>query len=198
MKKIYIVDTGVTNIASVLVALKRLAVEGMVTRSVSDLSSASWVMLPGVGSFAAGMESLRRYQLDVALSQRIAQQRPTFAICLGMQLLGMRSEESPGIEGLGLIESSATKFSPPFRVPHFGWNQVRSDDPFFGDGYAYFANSYRFIDTAQGWSAAWTEHGQRFVSAIRQGPVVATQFHPELSGGYGQRLLQQWIGESAC
>ncbi|MCE2883127.1 MAG: imidazole glycerol phosphate synthase subunit HisH [Planctomycetaceae bacterium] len=153
-------------------------------------------MLPGVGAFAPAMKRLRESGLVEPLQERVGQGGPTLAICLGLQLLGRASEESPGTEGLGIIDSCATRFDGPVRVPQMGWNLVEPERGFEAAlaGHAYFANSYRLVTRPAGWSAAWSTHGGRFVAAIQRGSVVACQFHPELSGAYGRDLLRSWLG----
>jgi imidazoleglycerol phosphate synthase glutamine amidotransferase subunit HisH len=115
-----------------------------------------------------------------------------------MQLLGASSEETPGVAGLGIVDVGATRFPAGVTVPHFGWNTVDPESGFGGceRGYAYFANSYRFElgadDAPEGWAVATSDHGGRFIAAMRRGAVLACQFHPELSGAWGAALIRGW------
>lgn len=190
-----IIDTGVANTASVLAALKRCGLEASVSAATRDVERAAYVVLPGVGAFAAGMDRLNRAGLVAPLLDRIGSGRPTLAICLGMQLLCRASEESPGIEGLGVIDAEIGSFPENVRRPQFGWNLVTPGLCCGGitPGYAYFANSYRLGSAPDGWSAAMSEHGGPFVAALERGGVLACQFHPELSGAWGGELLRGWI-----
>jgi glutamine amidotransferase len=128
------------------------------------------------------------------LQDRIESGRPTLAICLGMQLLAEASDESTGVQGLGVISGRAERFGADVRTPQFGWNTVQPSESFgFADaGYAYYANSYRIVKAPEGWAPAWSDHGGRFVAALRRGRVLACQFHPELSGTWGLGLLGAW------
>ena len=140
------------------------------------------------------MSALREDGLDLAVRERVEYERPLLAICLGLQLLCISSEESPGIEGLGVFKSSVQRLPDTVRVPQFGWNTVNPGNTSLPErGHAYYANSYCVADTPHGWACATTEHGKRFVAAAERGPVLACQFHPELSGRWGTRVIQHWL-----
>ena len=199
MTQVAIVDSGVANLASISSAFGRLAVDVSVTRSPDAVAAASHVVLPGVGSFAAGMAALRGAGLDRAVLQAFHDDKPLLAVCLGMQLLGESSEESPGVAGLGLVPGRFRSLPAVVRVPHLGWNGVRAPDgaAVLASGDAAFANSYCLTDAPAGWEAAWTTHGIRFVAALTRGRTVACQFHPELSGAYGMQLIERWLAGTA-
>ena len=156
------------------------------------------MVLPGVGAFAAGMARLRQLRLVEALRARLAAGRPTLAICLGLQLLCEASEESPSVEGLGVLAARITRFEGDVRVPQLGWNQVvpNAACQLLEEGHAYFANSYRLVDAPDGWRAARTDHGGPFVAALERDALLACQFHPELSGAWGAALLSRWLGRA--
>jgi imidazole glycerol phosphate synthase glutamine amidotransferase subunit len=141
------------------------------------------------------MAELGQKGLAEPVRERIRSNRPTLAICLGLQLLAEGSEESPGVGGLRVFSGSAARFTGNVRVPQLGWNEIVPDAGcrFLERGYAYFANSYRLAEAPSGWSVAWAEHGERFVAAMERGAALACQFHPELSGAWGLRLLQRWL-----
>ena len=130
------------------------------------------------------------------MRERVAAGRPTLAICLGMQLLGTASEESPGAEGLGVFPATARRFPSTVVAPQLGWNEVRPAEGarILARGYAYFANSYRLESVPDGWTGTLADHGGPFVAALERGDVVACQFHPELSGAFGRGLLTRWLG----
>jgi len=191
-----IVDTGLANMASVRAAFERLGVETSVTLDPAAIECAELVVLPGVGSFGAGMARLREGGLKGVLRDRINRDGATLAVCLGMQLLCARSEESPGVAGLSMVDATVRRFPAGVRTPQMGWNRVVSQlpAPFQRSGsWAYFANSYRVAESSPGWQVAWTDYGGRFVSAMRRGRVLACQFHPELSGAWGESLLARWV-----
>jgi imidazole glycerol-phosphate synthase subunit HisH len=193
-----VVPTGTANLASVLAAFRGLGVDPEVATSVAEVGRARRVVVPGVGSFGAAVAELRRMGLASMLEERVAADRPTLAICVGMQILSTASEESEGYVGLGAIAGKVTRFPETVRVPQLGWNQVRSGPncEVLVDGWAYFANSYRFSSVPEGWSGAFTDHGGDFISAMERGNVLACQFHPELSGVWGRDLLGRWLQKS--
>jgi imidazole glycerol-phosphate synthase subunit HisH len=192
---VVIVPTGTANLASVLAAFRRLGTDPKVATTVGEVEQARRVVVPGVGSFGAAMGELSRLGLPGALRERIASNRPTLAICVGMQVLAATSEESEGSDGLGAVAERVTRFPESVRVPQLGWNQVRAGAgcEVLADGWAYFANSYRLESVPDGWSVALADHGGSFVAAMERGNVLACQFHPELSGTWGRELLGRWV-----
>lgn len=194
MTEVVIVPTGTANIASVKAAFRRLGAEPVVAEDPDRVRKADRVMLPGVGAFGSSLRRLLEHGLAAALHERIAADRPTIAICVGHQLLFAESEESPGITGLGMVAATVTRFPADVRVPQFGWNRVQPGEGcnLLEEGWAYFANSYRAV-AAPGWKVATSEHGGPFVAAMERGNVLGCQFHPELSGAYGEALLSRWL-----
>lgn len=203
----HVIRTGVANLASVVAAFHRLGAETELTTDAEAVREADLVMLPGVGAFAAGMAALggRDGELARALISRFSSDRPTMAICLGLQLLGASSDESPGVPGLSIFETSHVgRFSPVdpegqeaqgLKVPQLGWNEVRPEAGarLVTAGFAYFANSYRLSEAPVGWVPSWADYGGPFVAALERGPHLACQFHPELSGPWGQALIGRWL-----
>jgi imidazole glycerol phosphate synthase glutamine amidotransferase subunit len=199
--EVVIVDSGVANLASVAAAFQRLGARATITKSPERVAKAAQLVLPGVGSFGAGVDGLASRGLDLAVRRAVAGGTPLLAICLGMQMLGEGSEESSGRAGLGIIPGRFQRLPPQVRVPHLGWNGVVADPDsrILCSGDAAFANSYCLTEAPEGWEAAWTEHGVRFVSALARGRLLACQFHPELSGDWGLLLLRRWLeGEPAA
>lgn len=193
--KVVVVRTGTANLASVLAGLHRAGATVEVTTDAAQVRDADRVVLPGVGAFGAAMARLREHDLVPTLRERIQAGRPTLGICLGMQVLAAESEESPGVPGLGVLDAVVRRFPAGPRVPQLGWNLVVPGDGarLLAPGHAYFANSYRLASIPPGWSGALAEHGGPFVAAIERGVVLACQFHPELSGPWGQALLARWL-----
>lgn len=193
--EVVVARTGVANLAAVVAALRRAGARPVLSDRAGDVRDAGAVVLPGVGSFAAGMRALVDTGLDLALRDRVRDGRPTLAICLGMQILGLGSEESPGVAGVGAVDARYERFVGEIRVPQIGWNAVvaPSEARILARGDAYYANSFRLDRAPDGWAAAWSDHGGPFVAALERGAVVACQFHPELSGAYGAGIVERWI-----
>lgn len=196
-----VVPTGVANMASVLTGLGRAGAAVRVTDDPEQVAKAARLVLPGVGAFAAGMASLRAAGLVDLLRRRVAQGRPTLAVCLGLQLLCDASDESPGVSGIGAVPARVERFNDSLRVPQMGWNTLASapECRFLEDGWAYFANAYRLADVPEGWHGAVANYGGAFVAAMERGDVLACQFHPELSSDWGVQLIERWLkGVSSC
>jgi cyclase len=193
VSEVYVVDTGAANVASVLAALTEVGATVVRGSDAARVRAAARVVLPGVGAFGA-VRSRMDEALAVALAERVRDGRPTFGICLGMQLFSEGSEESPGVPGLGVLPTSVGRFSAGIEVPQLGWNGVVADgEGYLTDGAAYFANSFRITRPPPGWRVAWTSYGDRFAAGLERGDVVLVQFHPELSGGWGLELLRRWV-----
>ena len=200
---VVIVKTGVANVASVTAALRRCGRLSLLSDDPQVIAEAQHVVLPGVGAFGAALSRLRAGGLSEALIERMNADRPLLGICLGMQLLFTSSDESPGHEGLGIFKGKVSAIDDQdLRVPHFGWNEVKANDSskFLSTGYAYFANSFRVKSRdfkEPHYMSGQTSYGETFVSAIERGQLLACQFHPELSGAWGQRLIMKWL-EGTC
>jgi glutamine amidotransferase len=192
-----VVDSGVANLASVLAALRRLGAEASVTSDKGTIRAADHVILPGVGSAAAGMARLQANDLIDALRELA---RPVLGICLGMQLLFEFSEENGGTRGLGIVPGKVTRLhaSPSVPVPHMGWNQLIVRRPVHRmlrnvqDGsFVYFVHGYAAPpdDTA----LATTEHGHSFTAIVEWKNYLGCQFHPERSGTVGAQILKNFL-----
>jgi imidazole glycerol phosphate synthase glutamine amidotransferase subunit len=197
---VVVVETGLANLASVLAGLRRAGADAVTSAAPDVISAAQRLVLPGVGAFGAGMARLREMDVVDAIAERVRSGRPTLAVCLGLQLLCRESEESPGVAGVGVVDAAVRRFREAPTVPQLGWNEVVPDagGGLLERGYAYFANSYRVDEVPAGWRAATSEHGERFVAALERGPVLACQFHPELSGAFGLALVRRWLGGGSC
>ncbi len=193
-----VVKTGVANLASVEAGLRRVGATPVLIDRPEEIERAARLVLPGVGAFAAAMQRLVELGLVGALQNRIARGRPTLAICLGLQLLAAESDESPGITGFSIFQTRVERLQAT-RVPQLGWNLVEAaaDSRFLVSGHAYFANSYGLNECPLGWTPAWTHNGRRLIAAVERNNVLACQFHPELSGAWGQDLLRRWLQATA-
>ncbi|MBM4031650.1 MAG: imidazole glycerol phosphate synthase subunit HisH [Planctomycetes bacterium] len=193
---IAIVDYGLGNLKSVKSALDRLGVEAVITSEAAAILGADGVIFPGVGAFQRAMENLGKLGLVEPLEQFAASGRPFLGICLGLQLLFGESSEHGRHEGLNVIPGKVVRFgAADLKVPHMGWNQVRQErsSPLFegvpDESFFYFAHSYYAQPDEAGVAIGATEYGVRFASAVQEGNVFATQFHPEKSGPTGLRML---------
>lgn len=197
--RVLVVPTGTANIASVLAGLRRRGADPAIAEDAGEVSNAERLVLPGVGSFGAAMDTLDGRGLRQLLVERIDAGRPTLAVCVGMQLLAPTSEESEGVPGLGIVSDEVGRFPDSVVVPQLGWNEVEAapESRFLTDGWAYFANSFRFSSAPPGWTVSLSDHGGRFVAAMERGDVLACQFHPELSGEWGSEVLGRWLGRAA-
>jgi imidazole glycerol phosphate synthase glutamine amidotransferase subunit len=201
--EVVVIRTGTANIASVIAGLRRAGAEPRVSSDPRDVESAKMAVLPGVGTVSAAMERIEEAGLADPLRQRLAAGRSTLCVCLGLQLLASGSEESPDVQALGVVPGTVTRFTGGVRVPQLGWNRVEAGEGcrMLDDGYAYFANSYKLDTAPEGWCAAMSDHGGRFVAAMERGSVLACQFHPELSGAWGLGLIRRWLAageEASC
>jgi imidazole glycerol phosphate synthase glutamine amidotransferase subunit len=193
--EVVVVRTGTANLASMVAGLRRAGARPRVSDDPADVSAARLLVLPGVGTLAAVMECLEADGRAARLRERVLARRPLLAVCLGLQLLCEGSEESPGVAGIAAVTGRATRFPAGVRVPQLGWNRVEAGPGpgLLESGHYYFANSYRMDRVPAGWSAAMADHGGWFVAAFEDGPVLACQFHPELSGAAGIGLFARWI-----
>jgi imidazole glycerol phosphate synthase glutamine amidotransferase subunit len=189
------VPTGTANVASVGAAFRRLGVEPREAATPDDVATAVRVVVPGVGAFGSAMGAIDAAGMRDVLRDRVDTGRATLAVCVGMHVLGESSTESPGSVGLGAVPAAVSRFPAGVRVPQLGWNRVSPTGAsrYLSPGWAYFANSYRLTRVPNGWAAATAEYGGSFLAALERGAVLAVQFHPELSGGWGAGVLTRWL-----
>lgn len=199
-----VLDYGMGNLRSVEKALVAAGAKVFVSDDPQVLAGADLLVVPGVGAFDAAMKVLRQKKLDAFIVEWIRAGRPYFGICLGLQLLFDSSEESPGVRGLGVLKGHVVKFrfsDRRLKVPHMGWNEVLPSGPAARErkdllprsSTFYFVHSYapRPSDKSVVW--ATTPYGSPFCSAVAQGNLCATQFHPEKSGPTGLRFLKELL-----
>lgn len=199
---IAIIDYGAGNLRSVAKAIAKLGYEAEVTNRPQRVLDARVVILPGVGAAGDTMESLQGLGLVEPIKQVIAEDRPFFGICLGLQVLLTSTEESGGYPCLDLIPGTVRLLPPSLKVPQMGWNQVRqkTGHPIFkgipDETNFYFVHSYYVDPIDRSLVAGETDYGITFCSMIAKGNLVATQFHPEKSGDVGLRLLDNFLNLS--
>jgi len=196
---IAILDYGSGNLRSAQRAFERSGKEVVVTSDRDIALNAEGLVVPGVGAFAACMRGLVAVGGDAIVRERVAKKRPTLGICVGMQILfrdGDEHTDGPLHQGVGIWQESITKLNAPI-LPHMGWNtvEVSPNSTLFkgiADQSFYFVHSYA-AKQAVGLSQAWSNHGERFVAAVEDGVIAATQFHPEKSGDAGLALIKNWV-----
>lgn len=201
-RSVVVLDYGSGNLRSAQRALERVGADVEVTADSDRALNAGGLVVPGVGAFDACMTGLRGIGGDRIIAERVAAGRPVLGVCVGMQILFARGVEF-GIEtrGCGQWPGAVTKLDAPV-IPHMGWNVVDAAPEsrlFAGlplDTRFYFVHSY----AAQKWEGAptalttWATHQVPFLAAVEDGPLSATQFHPEKSGDAGATLLANWVG----
>src|SRR5258708_25021955 len=200
---IALLDYGSGNLRSVHKALLKVGADVRIAKRPEEMADARAVVLPGVGAFDDCIHAMEKQALLDALRTFIKSRRPFLGICVGYQALFEKSEEFKSCAaGLGVFAGKVVRFSANhgLKVPQIGWNQlevVRSDCPLFAGvpsgSYAYFVHSFFPKPADDGLAAATTEYGERFVSAILQDNVFATQFHPEKSQAVGLSLLSNFV-----
>lgn len=197
---IAIIDYGMGNLRSVLKAFEEVSSKAFITSSPAKLLKADKAVLPGVGAFGDAARELKKRNLYYALKAFIEKGRPFFGICLGMQLLFKKSEESPAEKGLSVLEGEVIGFSPTrkLKVPQIGWNQVEliGRHPLFkgikDKNYFYFAHSYYVKPKQMDIIKGVTNYGVKFTSFIAKENIFAVQFHPEKSQKAGLKILKNF------
>ncbi len=193
-----LIDYGAGNVTSVARALRRLGAEVRATDQPEDLTTATCLILPGVGHCAALLHSLDAHGLRQPLLTAISRGTPFLGICLGLQALYQSSAEAPELSGLGLLHGHVDQLPSTVKLPHMGWNQVRplrdcrllNEIP--AEAYFYFAHSYAAPAGGPA-TAATCAHGREFTAILETDRVCGVQFHPEKSGGPGAKLLENFL-----
>ena len=199
--RVVILDYGSGNLRSAQRALQRVGAQVEVTADAGAAAEADGLLVPGVGAYEACMAGLRNVNGDKIIAERVQAGRPVLGVCVGMQILFAHGVEF-GVDtaGCGQWPGAVTRLDAPV-IPHMGWNVVDAAPAstlFAGldaDTRFYFVHSY----AAQGWEGrpealvTWATHQVPFVAAVEDGPLAATQFHPEKSGDAGATLLSNWV-----
>ncbi|RUS17875.1 hypothetical protein BC937DRAFT_89389 [Endogone sp. FLAS-F59071] len=211
MTRLYMLDYGAGNVRSLVNAVEKLGYHIEMVKDPNDILNAEKLIFPGVGAFGSAMDSLVSKGYAEPLKQYIASGKPFMGICIGMQTLFEASEESPGVQGLGVIPGTVKHFLKEDKaVPHMGWNaaavvkELKSNDPsgqiinysIDPESVYYFVHSYAvpYDDRLKDWTLSTTQYGDEiFISAIQKDNVLCTQFHPEKSGFAGIKILRSFL-----
>ena len=197
---IAIIDYDAGNLKSVEKALVSLGEDCIVTRDAETILGADKVILPGVGAFGDAMEKLHRFGLVEVIRKVAAAGTPFLGICVGLQLLFRSSDESPGVEGIGLLDGEIVSIPPKegYKIPHMGWNSIEIKEGaglFRGienQSYVYFVHSYYLKADHPEDVAATTDYIVPIHASVEHGNVFACQFHPEKSGDVGLQILRNF------
>ena len=197
---IAIIDYDAGNLRSVEKALQYLGKETIVTRDPEQIRKADKVILPGVGAFGDAMKKLQEYHLDTLIHEITDSGKPLLGICLGLQLLFEESEESPGVEGLGILEGKIRRIPEEkgLKVPHIGWNSLHLEHNgrlfrnIPENSYVYFVHSYYLEAKDPEIVKASTEYGVHIHASVEKNNLFACQFHPEKSSETGLQILKNF------
>lgn len=197
---IAILDYDAGNLKSVEKAFKFLGEKSVITRDRREVAAADRVILPGVGSFGAAMEQLKKYEIDKMLIEARAEKKPILGICLGLQLLFDGSSESQGVEGLHLLSGDILRIPDKegLKIPHIGWNslELKNQGRLFlgieGNPYVYFVHSYYLKAKDEEIVKAVTEYSVCIHASVEKDNIFACQFHPEKSSGVGLKILSNF------
>lgn len=198
---IAVIDYDAGNIRSVEKALLALRQDVCITGDAEKIMSADRVILPGVGAFGDAMENIYRTGLDQVIRRVVDEGKPFLGICLGLHLLFERSEEAPGVEGLGILKGEILRIpeAEGLKIPHMGWNSLHLENDgrlFRGieeQSYVYFVHSYYLKAADEKIVKASTEYCTHIHASVEQGNVFACQFHPEKSSDVGIQILRNFV-----
>ncbi|MFC1905351.1 imidazole glycerol phosphate synthase subunit HisH [Chloroflexota bacterium] len=200
---IAIIDYGAGNIGSVVNAVHKLGYGLQVTDSPEKVLKADAVILPGVGEAGNTMSRLEIIGMSKVIRKLVEENRPLFAICVGFQILLSNTEEGGGHECLNILPGMVRRLPTGLKIPHMGWNQVKQKcnhsifDGIPDEANFYFVHSYYTDPVNASLIAGTTNYGISFCSMIIKGNLIATQFHPEKSGGHGLRMYSNFL-EMTC
>ena len=198
---IAILDYDAGNIKSVEKAMQLLGQDVTITRDRETILQADKVILPGVGAFGDAMGKIRQYGLEEVIGEVVDQKTPFLGICLGLQLLFERSDETPGVEGLGILKGEILRIPDKegLKIPHMGWNSLKFQNQgrLFAnlpeEPYVYFVHSYYLRAADEGIVTATTEYSTHIHASVEKDNVFACQFHPEKSSDVGIQILKNFV-----
>ena len=198
---IAIIDYDAGNIKSVEKALQKLGADVVITKDAQEILRADKVILPGVGAFGDAMANLKKFGLDKVIYEVVEKGTPFLGICLGLQLLFERSDETPGVEGLGILKGEILRIpdKDDLKIPHMGWNSLHLQNQgrlFQGlseQSYVYFVHSYYLKAEDEQIVKATTDYSVNIHASVERDNVFACQFHPEKSSDVGLQILKNFV-----
>ena len=198
---IAIIDYDAGNIKSVEKALQKLGAEVVITKDAQEILQADKVILPGVGAFGDAMTNLNKYGLVEVIHQVVKKGTPFLGICLGLQLLFERSDETPGVDGLGILKGEILRIPEKenLKIPHMGWNSLHLQNKgrLFKNlpeqPYVYFVHSYYLKAKDEEIVKATTDYSVNIHASVEKDNVFACQFHPEKSSDVGLQILKNFV-----
>ena len=198
---IAIIDYDAGNIKSVEKALQKLGADVVITKDAQEILRADKVILPGVGAFGDAMANLKKFGLDKVIYEVVEKGTPFLGICLGLQLLFERSDETPGVEGLGILKGEILRIpdKEDLKIPHMGWNslhlqnQGRLFEGLSEQSYVYFVHSYYLKAEDEQIVKAITDYSVNIHASVEKDNVFACQFHPEKSSDVGLKILKNFV-----
>lgn len=198
---IAIIDYDAGNIKSVEKAFQKLGADVVITKDPDVILNAEKVILPGVGAFGDAMANLNKYNLVPVIEEVVKKGTPFLGICLGLQLLFERSDETPGVEGLGILKGEILRIPEcgDLKIPHMGWNSLHLQNHgrlFKGlseESYVYFVHSYYLKAEEEEIVKATAEYGVTIHASVEKGNIFACQFHPEKSSDVGLQILKNFV-----
>lgn len=198
---IAIIDYDAGNIKSVEKALQKLGADVVITNDAEEILRADKVILPGVGAFGDAMANLKKFGLDKVIYEVVENGTPFLGICLGLQLLFERSDETPGVAGLGILKGEILRIpdKDDLKIPHMGWNSLHLQNQgrlFQGlseQSYVYFVHSYYLKAEDEQIVKATTDYSVNIHASVEKDNVFACQFHPEKSSDVGLKILKNFV-----
>lgn len=193
---IVIIDYGSGNLKSIKNGFSKIGEETIISQDINEMEKADALVLPGVGAFGSAMEHLEKY--EGIIHDHIDAGKPFLGVCLGLQVLFTKSQESEGVKGLDVFKGEVAKIPEGLKIPHMGWNDLKIVNECkvldgIHEDYMYFVHSYYAKPDDEDIIAATTNYGIDLTAAVCKDNVFATQFHPEKSGEVGLNILRNFV-----
>lgn len=193
---ITIIDYGAGNLKSICNMLDFLGEKYQISNDAKEIEAAEKIIFPGQGHFAQAMKNLENKKLIAPIKKAIENGAKFLGICLGLQILFEKSEEAPGIDGLGIIKGEVKKFTEG-KIPQIGWNQIKTtqNNSYLEEDYFYFVNSYYVVPEDKNVISSICNYSIDFAASIEYKNLTALQFHPEKSSDAGVKFFEKWLAD---
>lgn len=194
---ITIIDYGSGNLRSISNGFLKIGIKTIITKDPEIISDSDFLVLPGVGSFGSAMKNI--FPFKNVIIEHINNDKPFLGVCLGLQILLSKSQESPNIKGLDIFKGEVKKIPKGLKIPHMGWNNLKTSTSNCSilneanNKYFYFVHSYQAIPDNSSVIAATTDYGSNITAVLHENNTFATQFHPEKSGIQGLKILKNFV-----